>query len=116
MAGNLPRNESFRNLGHFGFFASRPTTPTSSHSRATSRSSRPGSSSGFPTLKALSSLDSYGAADDVTKRIRGAMKERGQRRLSLGPDGSHDGEGDSDVSSDAEDDSKEVGVEIKKDV
>ncbi|KAI9654455.1 MAG: hypothetical protein M1831_005421 [Alyxoria varia] len=115
MAGNLPRNESFKNLGHFGFFASRPTTPTSSHSRAASRS-RPGSSGGFTSMKPLSTLDSHGAADDVTKRIRGAMKERGQRRLSLEPDGSHAGDGDSDASSDAEDESQGVGVEMKKNV
>lgn len=84
--GNLPRNESFKNLGNFGFFSSSPPTPSSGHSRSRSR---PGSAAGFPIM-GLSTMDSKGAYDDVTRRIRGAMQERGLRRTSLG--GSTDGE------------------------
>lgn len=80
MAGHLPRNESFKNLSSFGFFASRPQTPTGRHSRSSSRS---GSANGF-VVKGLSTLNSREAYEDVTKRIRGAMQERGKRRASQG--------------------------------
>lgn len=97
-SGHMPRNESFKNIAKFGFFASRPQTPTRGHSRTASRS-RPGSSGGFLggfgfTTKG-SGLDAEGALDDVSQKIRGAMRERGQRRASLGKD---DGD-DSDASS-----------------
>ncbi|KAF1812218.1 CTR1 suppressor protein, partial [Eremomyces bilateralis CBS 781.70] len=74
MAGNLPPNESFNNLAGIGLFATRPATPSKSRSRASS-------SGGFP-VQAFSTLDSKGSFDEVSKKIRGAMKERGQRRRS----------------------------------
>lgn len=64
---NLPRNESFGNLGNIGLFASRPA------SRARSRSN----SGGFP-IKALSQVDGAGSAgfEEVSRRISSAMAER----------------------------------------
>ena len=72
----LSRNESFHNIGNFGFFATRPS------SRSRSRSSSVGGafgSAGFP-VKAFSTLDGKENFEEVTMKIRGAMKERGERR------------------------------------
>jgi glycerol-3-phosphate O-acyltransferase / dihydroxyacetone phosphate acyltransferase len=74
--GLLPRNESFQNLGGFGFFATRPP------SRSRSRNSSAGGlamSSSMP-IKAFSSMDHKESFDEVSKRIRGAMQERGKER------------------------------------
>jgi len=70
------RNESYANLSNVGIFASRPTTPYHHHSR-----SRTNSTGGFP-VQGFSSLESTGGFDEVTRKIRGAMKERNQRRKS----------------------------------
>lgn len=67
--GHLPRNESLHNLGSIGLFASRP--PSRSRSRS--------GSSGF-SVKAFSSISSKESLDEVSKKIRGAMQERGQQR------------------------------------
>lgn len=67
--GHLPRNESLHNLGSVGLFASRP--PSRSRSRS--------GSSGF-SVKAFSSISSKESLDEVSKKIRGAMQERGQQR------------------------------------
>lgn len=75
-SSSLPRNESFHNLGGIGLFATRPGTPSKSRSRTSS-------SGGFP-VQAFSTLDSKGSFDEVAKKIRGAMRERGQRRRSEG--------------------------------
>ncbi|KAL8764970.1 MAG: hypothetical protein Q9194_006750 [Teloschistes cf. exilis] len=72
--GNLPRNESFHDLANIGLFASRPQTP-SSHSH-----SRSGSVPGTGGLQGMSTLSSKESLDEVSKKIRGAMRERGQRR------------------------------------
>lgn len=103
ISGYLPRNESFKNFSSIGLFASRPATPTKGRSRANSRSrSRPqsGSGSGFSfsmssPLKGRSTVDSMEASEDVSTRIRGAMKERGQRRSALEQDGAEDESGPS---------------------
>ncbi|TID15254.1 putative glycerol-3-phosphate o-acyltransferase protein [Venturia nashicola] len=71
----ISRNESFNNFSHIGLFASRPSTPH--HARSRSRTN----SSAFP-VTAFSSLDGKDSLEEVSKRIRGAMKERGQRRRS----------------------------------
>lgn len=101
LSGYLPRNESFKNFSSIGLFASRPGTPTKGHSRTSSRSrSRPQSGSGFSwivssSLKGRSTVDSKEAFDDVSKRIRGAMKERGQRRSALEHDAADEESGPS---------------------
>ena len=79
----LPRNESFSNIGMFGFFASRPGTPKS-HSRSSSSAGR-GVLSGL-SMKPFSSIDSTASLDEVSQRIRGAMRERGRKRESEGGD------------------------------
>ncbi|KAI9744774.1 MAG: hypothetical protein M1818_001699 [Claussenomyces sp. TS43310] len=74
--GHLPRNESFGNLSSMGIIASRP--PSRSRSRSSSSGGAFGSA-GFP-LKSFSTLDSKASFDEVSLKIRGAMKERGQQR------------------------------------
>ncbi|KAF7511841.1 hypothetical protein GJ744_003572 [Endocarpon pusillum] len=72
--GLLPRNESFQNLGGFGFFATRPP------SRSRSRNSSTGDLAMSGSIKAFSTLDHKESFDEVTRRIRGAMQERGKER------------------------------------
>ena len=76
--GSLPRNESFGNLGSIGLFATRP--PSRSRSRSSSAGGLGGSAGS--SLKAFSSLDTTASLDEVSKKIRGAMRERGQERSS----------------------------------
>jgi glycerol-3-phosphate O-acyltransferase / dihydroxyacetone phosphate acyltransferase len=75
----LPSNEAFRNIGNFGFFASRPQTPKT-RSRSSSVGGGTGGLGSGDRLKGFSALDSHGSFDEVSKRIRGAMRERGRRR------------------------------------
>lgn len=75
-AEGLPRNDSLHNLSNIGIFATRPS------SRNRSRSSSAGGgfgSGGFP-IKGFSTLDGKTGFEEVSKKIRGAMKERGERR------------------------------------
>ncbi|KAG4442665.1 hypothetical protein IFR05_001850 [Cadophora sp. M221] len=74
--GYLPRNESFKNLGNIALFATRP--PSRNRSRSSSSGGAVGSG-GFP-LKSFSTLDSKSGFEEVSMKIRGAMKERGQIR------------------------------------
>jgi len=76
LSGHLPRNESFKNLGNIALFATRP--PSRSRSRSSSSGGAVGSA-GFP-LKSFSALDSKASFDEVSMKIRGAMRERGQIR------------------------------------
>jgi glycerol-3-phosphate O-acyltransferase/dihydroxyacetone phosphate acyltransferase len=76
MGGHLPRNESFKNLGNIALFATRP--PSRSRSRSSSSGGAVGSA-GFP-LKSFSTLDTKASFDEVSMKIRGAMRERGQMR------------------------------------
>jgi len=76
MNGHLPRNESFKNLGNIALFATRP--PSRSRSRSSSSGGAVGSAR-FP-LKSFSTLDTKGGFDEVSMKIRGAMRERGQIR------------------------------------
>lgn len=96
-SGHLPRNESFKNLSNVGIFASQPQTPSTEPSRSRTGSrpgSRPPSRGGF-TLKPLSQIESSSHADDVSRRIRSTMRERGRHRMTS----STDFDADSDVSS-----------------
>ncbi|KAJ5149670.1 hypothetical protein N7448_001248 [Penicillium atrosanguineum] len=81
----LPRNESFHNLANIGFFSTRPPTPN--RSRSSSAAPRPGSRGG---LKPLSSMTQKDPLEDVSSRIRDAMRERGERRRRRSEDGSWD--------------------------
>lgn len=80
----LPRNESFHNFAHIGFFSTRP--PSRSRSRSSSRGGRPGSSG--HQLKALSPVTTKDHFDEVSLKIRDAMRERGQRRRRRSEDAS----------------------------
>lgn len=77
-SSHLPRNESFKDLSNQDIFSTRPSTPKKTRSRN-------GSLGGFQ-LKAFSTLDGKDSLDEVSRKIRGAMRERGRRRSS-GPDG-----------------------------
>ncbi|KAJ5138713.1 Phospholipid/glycerol acyltransferase [Penicillium bovifimosum] len=81
----LPRNESFHNLANIGFFSTRP--PSRERSRSSSASARPGSRHG---LKPLSPMTMKDPLEDVSSRIRDAMRERGERRRRRSEDGSWD--------------------------
>lgn len=72
--GQLPRNESFGNLGSIGLFASHP--PSGTHSRSGSSGGLLGSGG----IKPFTSINSKGALNEVSQKIRGAMRERGQER------------------------------------
>ncbi len=77
----LPSNETFQNIGGFGFFASRPQTPKS---RSRSSSAGGALNSDRAPFKGFTSLDSREGFDQLSKRIRGAMRERGRKRESEG--------------------------------
>lgn len=81
----LPRNESFHNLANIGFFSTRP--PSRSRSRSSSTGPRPQSRHG---LKPLSQVTPKDPMDDVTSKIRDAMRERGERRRRQSEDSSWD--------------------------
>jgi len=90
--GNLPRNESFKNLGNIPFFATRP--PSRNRSRSSSSGGAIGSA-GF-SLKGFSTLDTKGSFAEVTQKIRGAMRERGQLRRRKSEEAKEDEENGSE--------------------
>ena len=81
-SGHLPRNDSLHNLGSIGLFASRPP------SRSRSRSNSAGHLAGLSglSMQSLNTADSKEGMEEVSKKIRGAMKER--RRKSQEKKGS----------------------------
>lgn len=81
--GYLPRNESLHNLSNVGLFASRP--PSRSRSRTSSAGGLP-DSAGFP-IQAFSTISSKESLDEVSKKIRGAMRERGKQRRRKSEEG-----------------------------
>ncbi|KAK3711068.1 Glycerol-3-phosphate/dihydroxyacetone phosphate acyltransferase [Vermiconidia calcicola] len=89
----IPRNESFKNIGSIGLFASRPGTPdhTRSRSRTSFGSGDALSGAGFGSrLKGFTKLSSKPKAkadlDEVSRNLHEAMRERGKRRKSHGED------------------------------
>ncbi|EDP50502.1 hypothetical protein KXW98_001181 [Aspergillus fumigatus] len=82
----LPRNESFHNLANIGFFSTRPSSR--SRSRSGSFGGRPGSSG--QQLKPLSQVTTKDGFEEVSSKIRDAMRERGERRRRRSEDGSWD--------------------------
>jgi glycerol-3-phosphate O-acyltransferase/dihydroxyacetone phosphate acyltransferase len=84
----LPRNESFHNLSNFGFFSTRPSSRN--RSRSHSRSSSFGGLSGTSgqQLKPLSQLNSKDGYEEVSYKIRDAMRERGEQRRRRSEDNS----------------------------
>ncbi|KAI6781025.1 putative acyltransferase -like protein [Emericellopsis cladophorae] len=94
----LPRHDSFSNIGHVGIFSTRP--PSRSRSRSRSSSSGGGfGSSGFP-ITGFTSLDSKEGFDEASRKIRAAMKDRRRRsdkvhKMETGPEDDDEG-GDSE--------------------
>ncbi|CAK1364282.1 Glycerol-3-phosphate O-acyltransferase 1 [Cercospora beticola] len=86
-SSNIPRNESFGNIGSIGLFASRPTTPNRSRSRAGSGSG--GFSFGSGKGLGFTSMDSNPKTnlEEVSKNLHEAMRERGRRRRESESDG-----------------------------
>ncbi len=72
----IPRNESFSNIGQVQMFATRP--PSRSRSRSSSSGGGFGMG-GFPSV-VFTALDSKEGFDEASKKIREAMRERGQMR------------------------------------
>ncbi|KAL5336795.1 hypothetical protein BJX70DRAFT_400287 [Aspergillus crustosus] len=84
----LPRNESFHNLANFGFFSTRPSSRnrSRSNSRSSSFGGLPGTSG--QQIKPLSQLASKDGLDEVSFKIRDAMRERGEQRRRRSEDNS----------------------------
>ena len=82
MSGHLPRNESLHDLGKIGLFASRP--PSRSRSRSNSFGHLAGNEG--LSLQKFHTIDSQKGSEEVSKKIRGAMRER--RRKSQEKKGS----------------------------
>lgn len=72
----LPKNESYSNIGKVGMFSTRP--PSRSRSRSSSSGGAFGSA-GFP-VSAFTTLDSKEGLDEVSRKIRLEMRERGELR------------------------------------
>ncbi|KAF2220462.1 hypothetical protein BDZ85DRAFT_241111 [Elsinoe ampelina] len=84
---NLPRNESFKNLGSVGIFATRPSTPN--HSRSRTNSGVGLSVLASDSLKPMTSATSTKPdVEQLSQKINTAMRERGRRRRSEEVDGS----------------------------
>lgn len=83
--GYLPRNESLHDLGNIGLFASRP--PSRSRSRSSSSGGGRAGSAGY-SVKGFSTISSKESLEEVSKKIRGAMRERGKERRRKSEDGS----------------------------
>ena len=73
--GQLPRNESLQNLSSVQLFASRP--PSRNRSRTGSGVNL---SSATGTVQAFSTISSKESLDEVSKKIRGAMRARRKER------------------------------------
>ncbi|KAL2197850.1 hypothetical protein P885DRAFT_34217 [Corynascus similis CBS 632.67] len=72
----IPRNESFSNIGQAPIFATRP--PSRNRSRSSSAGGGLGMA-GFP-VSGFTSLDSKEGFDHANRKIREAMRERGELR------------------------------------
>ena len=109
----LPRNESFHNLSNIGFFSTRPSSRNSHHNHSHHHHSRSSSSGNLQgsALKPFATLSTKdNSFDEVSQRIRGAMRERGQDRRRKSEDGSWDMGGSSGAMT------PETSEEWKKDV
>ncbi|KAB5543050.1 hypothetical protein GE09DRAFT_968619 [Coniochaeta sp. 2T2.1] len=77
----IPRNESFSNIGQVAMFATRPPSRDSqSRSRSRSRSGSERFGGGGHGFGGFTTLDSEGGFDEASKKIREAMRERGEMR------------------------------------
>lgn len=79
----LPRNDSFKNIGSIGLFATRPGTPNRSRSRTNSASEGLGSSVsglGFTKIESEGGVKGPSDMEEVSRNLHAAMRERGRRR------------------------------------
>jgi len=83
---SLPRNESFHNLGSFGVFSSHPGSPTSEHSRGSSTTDLQATEAA--SVKPMTNINSKTGFEEVSQKIRGAMRERGRTRKTREVEGS----------------------------
>ncbi|EJT80057.1 glycerol-3-phosphate O-acyltransferase 1 [Gaeumannomyces tritici R3-111a-1] len=103
----IPRNESFSNIGRAGIFATRP--PSRNRSRTSSAGGGGGlggfgSMGGFP-ISGFTALDSQEGFDEASRKIREAMRERGEmRRRQSGLDRhTSSGSGGMEIGADSDD-------------
>ncbi|KAK3937850.1 hypothetical protein QBC46DRAFT_175890 [Diplogelasinospora grovesii] len=84
----IPKNESFSNIGQVQMFATRPPSRSRSRSSSSGGGGGPfggggfgsgGPMGGFP-ISGFTTLDSKEGFDEASKKIREAMKERGEMR------------------------------------
>lgn len=74
----LPKNESYSNIGKVAMFSTRPPSRSRSRSRSSSIGGAFGSS-GFP-VSGFTALDGKEGLDEVSRKIRMEMRERGELR------------------------------------
>ena len=74
--GHLPRNESFGNLGSIDLITTRPPSRSRSRTSSSSELNRAGPFS----MQGFSAITSKEGLEEVSKKIRGAMQERGKER------------------------------------
>ncbi|KAF2749417.1 CTR1 suppressor protein [Sporormia fimetaria CBS 119925] len=77
-ANDIARNESFEDLSNQDFFSTRPSTPR--------KHSKSGSHGGFH-VEGFTALDAGAQLEEVSKKIRGIMRERGRKRSHMGETG-----------------------------
>ncbi|EAU35745.1 conserved hypothetical protein [Aspergillus terreus NIH2624] len=82
----LPRNESFHNLANIGFFSTRPSSRSRSRSRTSSFGAGHGTSG--RQLQPLSQINTNEGFEEVSSKIRDAMRQRGERRRRYSEDSS----------------------------
>ena len=96
----LPRHDSFSNIGRVGIFSTRP--PSRSRSRSRSSSSGGGfGSAGFP-ISGFTTLDSAAGFDEASRKIRQAMKDRRRKSDRVKMEMGADEEEDDDENEDSE--------------
>lgn len=80
---SLPSNETFRDIGSVGIFATRPNTPNRSRSRSRA-DSHDGASTPFgrKAVAGFSPMAPTSNMEDVSKTLHDAMRARGRRRKS----------------------------------
>lgn len=87
-ASSIPRNESFKNIGSVGLFASRPGTPHTTRSRSNSGSEPALSGTRFGSgLRGFTAMHEAAPVskpdlEEVSRNLHAAMRERGRRRTS----------------------------------
>lgn len=84
----LPRNESFHNLANIGFFSTRPASRSRSRSHSRTSSFGAGHGSLGHQLKPLSQINTNEGFEEVSTKIRDAMRQRGERRRRYSEDSS----------------------------